>query len=78
MYGYDSLDPNANMTITWDLMVDNDNEAKYDVRISLYNFQLFRHVENLEMPGWKLSWIWQGDEAIWDMWEAKPPNREIA
>ena len=23
------------------------------------------------MPGWKLSWIWQGDEAIWDMWGAE-------
>ncbi|KAF5444056.1 hypothetical protein F2P56_036560 [Juglans regia] len=65
-YGYDSLDPDANITITWDLMLDNGNT--YDLRVSLYNFQLFRHVER---PGWKLSWTWKGDEAIWDMWGAE-------
>ncbi|KAM3762586.1 hypothetical protein ACB098_01G358400 [Castanea mollissima] len=65
-YGYDPLDPHANITITWDLMLEND--ATYDVRVSLYNFQLFRHMDR---PGWKLSWTWISDEAIWDMWGAE-------
>ncbi|KAG6711394.1 hypothetical protein I3842_05G050800 [Carya illinoinensis] len=64
--GYDPLDSQANVTITWDLMLDNG--GTYDVRVSIYNFQLFRHVER---PGWKLSWTWRGDEAIWDMWGAE-------
>lgn len=38
------------------------------IRVSVYNFQLFRHVER---PGWKLSWTWKDDEVIWDMWGAE-------
>lgn len=34
------------------------------MRVSIYNFQLFRHVEE---PGWKLSWDWRGNEVIWAM-----------
>lgn len=30
----------------------------------MYNFQLFRHVEQ---PGWRLGWAWRGDEVIWAM-----------
>lgn len=30
----------------------------------MYNFQLFRQVEE---PGWKLGWAWKGDEVIWAM-----------
>ncbi|KAE8009030.1 hypothetical protein FH972_005488 [Carpinus fangiana] len=65
-YGYDPLDPHANITITWDLMIDNGDT--YDVKVSLLNFQLFRHIEQ---PGWKLSWTWKGDEAIWGIWGAE-------
>lgn len=38
------------------------------MRVSLYNYQLFRHVE---LPGWKLGWSWKGDEVIWSMWGAE-------
>ena len=38
------------------------------VRVSIYNFQLFRHVEP---PGWRLGWAWKGDEVIWAMWGAE-------
>ncbi|KAF7842755.1 COBRA-like protein 6 [Senna tora] len=38
------------------------------VKVSIHNFQLYRHVEN---PGWKLSWVWKGDEVIWKMWGAE-------
>ncbi|KAK7246887.1 hypothetical protein RIF29_41757 [Crotalaria pallida] len=61
-YGYDSLDPFGNITITWDFLADNGGTV--DVRVSIYNFQLFRHVEE---PGWRLSWVWKGDEVIWSM-----------
>ncbi|XP_027338064.1 COBRA-like protein 6 [Abrus precatorius] len=59
-YAYDSLDPFGNITITWDFLSDNGDSI--DVTVSIYNFQLFRHVEE---PGWKLGWAWKGDEVIW-------------
>ncbi|CAJ1963724.1 unnamed protein product [Sphenostylis stenocarpa] len=60
--GYDSLDPFGNIIITWDFLSDNGDSV--DVRVSMYNFQLFRHVEE---PGWNLGWAWKGDEVIWAM-----------
>ncbi|XP_027113199.1 COBRA-like protein 6 isoform X1 [Coffea arabica] len=63
---YDPLDPRGNVTIKWDLMQDNDGTQ--DVRVSIFNYQLFRHVEP---PGWKLSWIWPGNGVIWDIWGAE-------
>ncbi|XP_071935920.1 COBRA-like protein 6 [Coffea arabica] len=65
-YAYDPLDPRGNVTIKWDLMQDNDGTQ--DVRVSIFNYQLFRHVEP---PGWKLSWIWPGNGVIWDIWGAE-------
>ncbi|KAL3839163.1 hypothetical protein ACJIZ3_023754 [Penstemon smallii] len=62
-YGYDPLDPNGNITIRWDVMQENQDSLQ-DVRISIVNEQLFRHVE---LPGWKLSWAWVGDEVIWSI-----------
>ncbi|KAG8368816.1 hypothetical protein BUALT_Bualt15G0086100 [Buddleja alternifolia] len=59
--GYDPLDPNGNITIRWDVLQENDDTTQ-DVRISIVNYQLFRHIE---LPGWKLSWTWPGDEVIW-------------
>ncbi|GFY89365.1 COBRA-like protein 6 precursor [Actinidia rufa] len=61
-YGYDPLDPNGNITIKWDVMQVNDDTQ--DVRLSIFNYQLFRHVEP---PGWRLSWTWPGDEVIMSM-----------
>nr|KYP63194.1 COBRA-like protein 3 [Cajanus cajan] len=60
--GYDSLDPFGNITVTWDFLSDNGDT--FDVKVSIYNFQLFRHIEE---PGWKLGWAWKGDEVIWAM-----------
>ncbi|KAL4320665.1 hypothetical protein HN51_064792 [Arachis hypogaea] len=65
-YGYDPLDPSGNITITWDFI--SDNGATVDVKVSIYNLQLFRHVE---APGWRLGWAWKGDEVIWAMWGAE-------
>ncbi|KAJ7968035.1 COBRA-like protein [Quillaja saponaria] len=65
-YGFDSLDPNGKITITWDFMSDND--VTYDVRVSIHNFQLFRQID---LPGWKLKWAWKSDEVIWKMWGAE-------
>ncbi|KAK4487633.1 hypothetical protein RD792_005716 [Penstemon davidsonii] len=62
-YGYDPLDPNGNITIRWDVLLENQDSSQ-DVRISIVNEQLFRHVE---LPGWKLSWAWVGDEVIWNI-----------
>ncbi|GAV61200.1 COBRA domain-containing protein, partial [Cephalotus follicularis] len=65
-YGYDPLDPQANITIRWDLL--QSNGATNDVKVSMFNFQQYRHVDQ---PGWKLSWAWISDEVIWNMWGAE-------
>ncbi|KAL7227904.1 hypothetical protein ACSBR1_022727 [Camellia fascicularis] len=65
-YGYDPLDPNGNITIKWDVM--QMNEDAQDVRVVIFNYQMYRHIEP---PGWRLSWTWQGDEVIWNMWGAE-------
>ncbi|XAR56326.1 hypothetical protein NMG60_11036769 [Bertholletia excelsa] len=65
-HGYDPLDPNGNITIKWDVMQINDDTQ--DVRVSIVNYQLFRHIE---LPGWRLSWTWPGNEVIWDVWGAE-------
>lgn len=51
----ESFDPKWNM------------DACKQARVSIINYQLYRHIEP---PGWQLSWAWQGDEVIWDMWGA--------
>ncbi|XWS40009.1 hypothetical protein CRYUN_Cryun18bG0103500 [Craigia yunnanensis] len=61
-YGYDPLDPHGNITIKWDLLQSNPDTN--DVKVSVLNFQLYRHIE---LPGWKLGWEWVGDEVIWSM-----------
>ncbi|KAJ4967379.1 hypothetical protein NE237_019228 [Protea cynaroides] len=60
--GFDPLDPNGNVTIKWDILVWN--QGQYEALVSIYNYQLFRHIET---PGWRLSWTWTGDEIIWHM-----------
>ncbi|KAL3620836.1 hypothetical protein CASFOL_035748 [Castilleja foliolosa] len=62
-YGYDRMDPNGNITIRWDVLQENDDTTQ-DIRVSIVNNQLFRHIE---LPGWKLSWAWPGEEVIWSM-----------
>ncbi|KAE8698644.1 COBRA-like protein 1 [Hibiscus syriacus] len=61
-FGYDPLDPYGNITLKWDLLT-SDTASNY-VRVSMLNFQKYRHIEQ---PGWKLGWDWKGDEAIWNM-----------
>ncbi|KAB1997493.1 hypothetical protein ES319_D12G028300v1 [Gossypium barbadense] len=61
-YGYDPLDPKGNITIKWDLLQSNSDTN--DVKVSLLNFQLYRHIEQ---PGWKLGWEWLGKEVIWSI-----------
>ncbi|KAJ0082253.1 hypothetical protein Patl1_11361 [Pistacia atlantica] len=65
-YGFDPLDPHANITIKWDLMQSTPDAS--DVRVSLFNYQLYRHIDQ---PGWRMSWDWTGDEVIWNMWGAE-------
>ncbi|XP_037491719.1 COBRA-like protein 6 [Jatropha curcas] len=64
-YGFDPLDPHGNITIKWDLLQSSDT---YDLKVSIFNYQLYRHVES---PGWKLGWDWKGHEVIWGMWGAE-------
>nr|XP_010919369.1 COBRA-like protein 7 [Elaeis guineensis] len=59
---YDPMDPNGNITIKWD--INSIEDATYNVIVSIYNYQLYRHVES---PGWRLSWTWPKDEVIWDL-----------
>lgn len=47
-------------------------EITLQVRISLFNFQLYRHIDH---PGWKMSWTWRGDEVIWNMWGAETTDQ---
>ncbi|GFP99230.1 cobra-like protein 1 [Phtheirospermum japonicum] len=60
---YEPLDPNGNITVRWDVLQENEDGSQ-DVKISIVNNQLFRHVDH---PGWKLSWAWPGEEVIWSM-----------
>ncbi|KAK4401977.1 COBRA-like protein 6 [Sesamum angolense] len=74
--GYDPLDPNGNLNIRWDVLQQNDGGTQ-DVRLTIVNYQLFRHVE---LPGWKLSWTWPGDEepVIIDLLPGAPYNKQVA
>ncbi|KAI4367428.1 hypothetical protein MLD38_023166 [Melastoma candidum] len=60
--GFDVLDPNGNITIKWDVMAGYGD--KYDAKVWIFNYQLFRHIE---LPGWRLSFKWPEDEVIWNM-----------
>ncbi|KAL3515680.1 hypothetical protein ACH5RR_022582 [Cinchona calisaya] len=64
--GFDPLDPRGNVTIKWDIMQENDGTQ--DVKVSIFNYQLFRHIEP---PGWKLSWLWPSNGVIWNIWGAE-------
>ncbi|VAH50043.1 unnamed protein product [Triticum turgidum subsp. durum] len=54
---YDPVDPNGNITINWDFPSIEPNV--YQVKVSIHNYQLYRHIER---PGWRLSWVWAGHE----------------
>ncbi|CAI0375393.1 unnamed protein product [Linum tenue] len=57
--GFDPMDPQANITIKWDLLLSTGSSDT--VKVTILNFQKYRHIE---APGWKLGWDWKGKEAI--------------
>ncbi|KAI3957784.1 hypothetical protein MKX01_007615 [Papaver californicum] len=59
---YDPLDPNGNITITWDIM--SWTPDGYVAVVSIFNFQRYRHIQ---APGWTLGWTWYEKEVIWSM-----------
>ncbi|XP_073119730.1 COBRA-like protein 6 [Henckelia pumila] len=62
-YAYDPVDPYGNITIRWDVVRDV-GYGKQFVKVWMINNQLYRHIE---LPGWKVSWVWVGDEVIWEI-----------
>ncbi|XP_057788523.1 COBRA-like protein 1 isoform X2 [Salvia miltiorrhiza] len=58
-YCYDPLDPNGNITVTFDIFKYNNDG--YVARVSIRNYHQYRHVER---PGWKLGWWWAREEVI--------------
>ncbi|KAJ8427992.1 hypothetical protein Cgig2_028002 [Carnegiea gigantea] len=71
--GFDPLDVNANVTIQWDIM--EMNPGTYSADITIYNYQLYRHIE--WPPGWSLSWEWQENEVIWNMQGAEAKEQGV-
>ncbi|XP_072981135.1 COBRA-like protein 1 [Typha angustifolia] len=59
---YDSLDPNGNITIKWDIMQWTPDG--YVAVVTMYNYQQYRHIQ---APGWILGWKWAKKEVIWSM-----------
>ncbi|XP_020106674.1 COBRA-like protein 1 [Ananas comosus] len=59
---YDSLDPNGNITIKWDIM--QWTADGYVAVVTMYNYQQYRHIQ---APGWILGWTWAKKEIIWSM-----------
>ncbi|KAJ1411652.1 Nucleoside phosphorylase domain [Sesbania bispinosa] len=59
---YDPLDPNGNISVTFDIYQSTDNG--YLARVTVQNYYLYRHVDK---PGWKLGWTWANNEVIWSM-----------
>lgn len=60
--GYDKLDPNANITIKWDV-VEWTGDG-YRAIVTMSNYQLYRHIQ---APGWILGWSWLKKEVIWNL-----------
>ncbi|KAK3028642.1 hypothetical protein RJ639_037822, partial [Escallonia herrerae] len=59
---YDPLDPNGNITVTFDILRWTDDG--YVARVTIQNYFLYRHVDK---PGWKLGWTWARNEVILSM-----------
>ncbi|KQK13144.1 hypothetical protein BRADI_1g08310v3 [Brachypodium distachyon] len=59
---YDSLDPNGNITIKWDIR--EWTADGYVAVVTMFNYQQFRHIS---APGWQLGWTWAKKEVIWSM-----------
>ncbi|KAH6780126.1 hypothetical protein C2S52_011363 [Perilla frutescens var. hirtella] len=59
---YDPLDPNGNITVTFDVL--DYNLDGYVARVTIQNYYQYRHVDR---PGWKLGWTWAKGEVILSM-----------
>ncbi|KAL0911171.1 hypothetical protein M5K25_019291 [Dendrobium thyrsiflorum] len=59
---FDSLDPNGNITIKWDVMQWTPDG--YVAVVTINNYQQYRHIQS---PGWILGWTWTKKEVIWSM-----------
>ncbi|KAL3515035.1 hypothetical protein ACH5RR_021937 [Cinchona calisaya] len=59
---YDPMDPNGNITVTFD--IEQYTSDGYVARVTIQNFYQYRHVDK---PGWRLGWIWSQKEVIWSM-----------
>ncbi|KAL9688591.1 hypothetical protein QQ045_033014 [Rhodiola kirilowii] len=60
--GYDPLDPNGNITITFDTHRWTDDG--YEAMVSIRNYYQYLHMDE---PGWSLGWTWADSEVIWSM-----------
>ncbi|KAL8188641.1 hypothetical protein R6Q57_029661 [Mikania cordata] len=59
---YDPLDPNGNVTITFDILHwTNDG---YVARVRIQNYYQYRQIDS---PGWKLGFTWTNNEIIWSI-----------
>ncbi|TYG39688.1 hypothetical protein ES288_D12G035500v1 [Gossypium darwinii] len=59
---YDPLDPNGNITVTFD--INQWIPEGYVARVTIQNYYQYRHVDK---PGWKLGWTWAKNETILSM-----------
>ncbi|XP_027157133.1 COBRA-like protein 1 [Coffea eugenioides] len=59
---YDPLDPNGNITVSFDILQYTSDG--YVARVTIQNFYLYRHVDK---PGWRIGWTWSQNEVIWSM-----------
>ncbi|MBA0771713.1 hypothetical protein Gotri_007195, partial [Gossypium trilobum] len=59
---YDPLDPNGNITVTFD--INQWIPEGYVARVTIQNYHQYRHVDK---PGWKLGWTWAKNETILSM-----------
>ncbi|XP_024933547.3 COBRA-like protein 1 isoform X2 [Ziziphus jujuba] len=56
------MDPNGNITVTFD--IHQWTTDGYLARVTIQNYYQYRHIDK---SGWKLGWRWAKDEVIWSM-----------
>ncbi|CDO96959.1 unnamed protein product [Coffea canephora] len=75
---YDPLDPNGNITVSFDILQYTSDGYVVGIMIisllflapsnfisvTIQNFYLYRHVDK---PGWRIGWTWSQNEVIWSM-----------
>ncbi|XVF67862.1 hypothetical protein PTKIN_Ptkin10aG0155900 [Pterospermum kingtungense] len=59
---FDPLDPNGNITVTFD--INQWTQDGYVARVTIQNYYQYRHVDK---SGWKLGWTWAYKEIILSM-----------